>query len=183
MHPKDAYGMTNSVDPDQIAVWSESTLCRPWSDCSLIWVYTVCQGLSVRKLRIITVARILKLRTEQVYISYYYLSSEQQWCWSDCAHAQADLRLYCSHMAYDVFAWPGPHEVVFAMPVIQKGLILSSPEPKPTPFKHFLLRNHWADWSQISYGVSLGWGKDCIRFGGRSDENWFPWQPKAPIDL
>ena len=33
--------------------------CRPWSDCfsrsSLIWVYTVCPGLSVQKLRIITV--------------------------------------------------------------------------------------------------------------------------------
>ena len=29
----------------------------------------------------------------------YYLVSEQQRCWSDCADAQADLRLCCSHMA------------------------------------------------------------------------------------
>ena len=33
--------------------------CRPWSDCSprgsLIWVYTVCPDLPIRKLRIITV--------------------------------------------------------------------------------------------------------------------------------
>ena len=29
--------------------------CRPWSDCSLIWIYTVCPALSVRKLRIIKV--------------------------------------------------------------------------------------------------------------------------------
>ena len=29
----------------------------------------------------------------------YYLSSEQQRCWSDCAEAQADLCLCCSHMA------------------------------------------------------------------------------------
>ena len=33
--------------------------CRPWLDCSssssLIWVYTVCLGISVRKLRIIMV--------------------------------------------------------------------------------------------------------------------------------
>ena len=29
--------------------------CRPCSDCSLIWAYTVCPDLSVRKLRIITV--------------------------------------------------------------------------------------------------------------------------------
>ena len=39
--PKDADGMVNSVDPDQTV----STI--------LIWVCTDCQGLSVRKLRII----------------------------------------------------------------------------------------------------------------------------------
>ena len=29
----------------------------------------------------------------------YYLGSEQQRCWSDCADAQADLHLCCLHMA------------------------------------------------------------------------------------
>ena len=43
MHPNDAAGIANSVDPDQTA--------------PLIWVYTVYLGLSVRKLRIITVFR------------------------------------------------------------------------------------------------------------------------------
>ena len=36
--------------------------CRPWSDCSsrsLIWVCTVCPGISVRKLRIITVIKVI----------------------------------------------------------------------------------------------------------------------------
>ena len=47
-------------------------------------------------------ARILKLWIKQVYISYY-LSSEQK-CWSDCADAQADLRLCCSHIAQDTFS-------------------------------------------------------------------------------
>ena len=42
MSPKDADGMANSVDPDQ---------------SSLIWVYTVCPGLSVRKLSIIMVCK------------------------------------------------------------------------------------------------------------------------------
>ena len=42
--PNDADGMANSVDPDQVAPRS-----------SLIWVCTVCPGISVRKLRIITV--------------------------------------------------------------------------------------------------------------------------------
>ena len=44
MRLKDADGMANSVDPDQTAPRS-----------SLIWVYTVCLDLPVRKLRIITV--------------------------------------------------------------------------------------------------------------------------------
>ena len=41
MHPNDADGMANSVDPEQRS--------------SLIWVYTVCSDLSVRKFRNITV--------------------------------------------------------------------------------------------------------------------------------
>ena len=40
MHPKDAEGIADSVDPDQ---------------SSLIWVCTVCQNLSAQKFRIITV--------------------------------------------------------------------------------------------------------------------------------
>ena len=40
MHPKDAEGIANSVDPDHTAPRS-----------ILIWVCTVCQVLSVRKLR------------------------------------------------------------------------------------------------------------------------------------
>ena len=44
MGPKHAHGMANSEDPDQTAPRS-----------SLIWVYTVCPDLSVRKFRIITV--------------------------------------------------------------------------------------------------------------------------------
>ena len=44
MSPNGADGMANSVDPDQTAPRS-----------SLIWVCTVCPGISVRKLRIITV--------------------------------------------------------------------------------------------------------------------------------
>ena len=43
MSPNDADGMANSVDPD------------PDCSSSLIWVCTVCPGISVQKLRIITV--------------------------------------------------------------------------------------------------------------------------------
>ena len=46
MSPNDADGMANSVDPDQTA---------PLGVGSLIWVCTVCPGISVRKLGIITV--------------------------------------------------------------------------------------------------------------------------------
>ena len=44
MHPKDAEGIANSVDPDQTAPRSR-----------LIWVCTVCPDMSIRKLRKITV--------------------------------------------------------------------------------------------------------------------------------
>ena len=47
-------------------------------------------------------ARILKCWIQQVQ-ALYYLGSGQQRHWSDCADAQADLPLCCSHMAYFVF--------------------------------------------------------------------------------
>ena len=43
-------------------------------------------------------ARILKFRIYKLEVSFC-LGSEQQRRWSDCADAQADLRLCCSHMA------------------------------------------------------------------------------------
>ena len=44
MHPNDADGMANSVDPEQIAPLG-----------AVIWVYTVCLDLSVLKFRNIMV--------------------------------------------------------------------------------------------------------------------------------
>ena len=38
-------------------------------------------------------------------------------------------------------------------------------------FKHKYLCNRWADHNQILSEASLGWGKDCIRFWARSDQN------------
>ena len=40
-----------------------------------------------------------------------------------------------------------------------------------------------ANLDQILSEASLGWGKGCIRFWDRLDQNWFPWQQKTPIDL
>ena len=55
--------------------------CRPWSDCSsrssLIWVCTVCQDLSVWKLRTITVHMTLVL--------WPLLSNSIQWFYSYCS--------------------------------------------------------------------------------------------------
>ena len=42
-------------------------------------------------------ARVLKFRLSNLEI-LYYLSSEQQRCWSDCVKAQAYLHLCCSHI-------------------------------------------------------------------------------------
>ena len=57
MHPKDAEEIANSVDPDQ---------------SSLIWVCTVCPGLSVRNLRIITVVCWLHTVKDRIFLSHSY---------------------------------------------------------------------------------------------------------------
>ena len=60
MSPNNADGMANTVDPDQTAPLG--AVCS--SRSSLIWVCTVCPGLSVRKLRIITVhSRLTRYKT------------------------------------------------------------------------------------------------------------------------
>ena len=38
----------------------------------------------------------------------------------------------------------------------------SSVRPSVNIFKHLLLWNHWANWTQISYGDSLGWGNESL---------------------
>ena len=38
----------------------------------------------------------------------------------------------------------------------------SSVCPSVNIFKHLLLWNHWANWTQISYGDSLGWGNESL---------------------
>ena len=55
MSPNDADGMANNVDPDQ-------------TRSSLIWVCTVCPGISVRKFRMIMVSLFL---TAALYCSSY----------------------------------------------------------------------------------------------------------------
>ena len=37
-----------------------------------------------------------------------------------------------------------------------------SVRPSVNIFKHLLLWNHWANWTQISYGDSLGWGNESL---------------------
>ena len=162
----------------------------PWSNAtkrcrrnSLIRVYTVCPGLSVRKLRIITVARILKLWIEQVYMHIILLFEQRKTKVLIRLHACAgwSAPLLFAYVIWQVFARPG-----LCMPVIyrvcqfEKLSIFSSPESKSTPFKH--LRNHWAVWSQISYGVSLGWGERLRKVWGQSDENsGFHGNQKLPL--
>ena len=48
-------------------------------------------------------ARILTFWIYRLEVSFC-LGSEQQRRWSDCADAQADLCLCCSHLAYDTFS-------------------------------------------------------------------------------
>ena len=69
MYANDADWMANSVDPDQT------------SRSSLIWVYTVCSDLSVRKFRNITVHQIglFTVNWIQITTSLIYLLSFAKW--------------------------------------------------------------------------------------------------------
>ena len=68
---------------------------EPWHDKICLWEFSAqtthnpaCAATKASKsLEISAILEIL-----------YYLSSEQRRRWSDCADAQADLRLCCSHM-------------------------------------------------------------------------------------
>ena len=57
---------------------------------------------SNRPAQIQKLARGLKFWIQKLEV-LYYLFIEQQRCWSDCADAQADLRLCCSHRAITGF--------------------------------------------------------------------------------
>ena len=47
--------------------------------------------------------------------------------------------------------------------------------PSSTLFKHLLIRNHWAYWSQISYGVSMEWGNESLfKLSWSHDQSWLP---------
>ena len=52
------------------------------------------------------------------------------------------------------------------------GVRLSSASVVVHNFKHEYLCNQWADRNQILSEASLGWGKGCIRFWARSDQNF-----------
>ena len=46
------------------------------------------------------------------------------------------------------------------------------------------LRPVGQSWSNFTCVALLGWGKGCIIVWGQiGSKLWFPWQPKAPIDL
>ena len=51
------------------------------------------------------------------------------------------------------------------------GLEPASVRPSVHTFKHEYLRDQQADYNQILSEASLGWGKGCIRFWCRSDQN------------
>ena len=55
-------------------------------------------------------ARVLKFWLQKLEVPYYQ-GNELQRHWSDCADAQADLHLCCSHMAKQVFSLWGTHNV------------------------------------------------------------------------
>ena len=63
-----------------------------------------------------------------------------------------------------IFSSPEPKAPRWAIsiPVTLLPVRLSVVRPSVNIFKHLLLWNHWANWTQISYGDSLGWGNESL---------------------
>ena len=85
---------------------------------------------------------------------------EQQRHRSACAPAQSDQCLCCW-----LISSPEPKAPRWAISIpVTPASVVRRPSVRPSVniFKHLLLWNHWANWTQISYGDSLGWGKESL---------------------
>ena len=86
--------------------WRNGKQCRPWSDCSsrscLIWVYTVCSDLSVRKLRNITVHYLSITRpNSSLHYSQYQVNTVDDLKPID----EKDHEVYCENRTVLPLAW------------------------------------------------------------------------------
>ena len=68
-----------------------------------------------------------------------------------------------------IFSSPEPKAPSWAISIpmtpasgVRPSVVRPSIRPSVNIFKHLLLRNHWANWTQISYGDSLGWGNESL---------------------
>ena len=80
-------------------------------------------------------------------------------------------RKFYLHKFYDndpFFSSPEPKAQKWAYSIPVEP---ASVRPCVHTFKHEYLWNQWADRNQILSEASLGWGKGCIWFWARSDQN------------
>ena len=70
------------------------------------------------------------------------------------------IGLFLAHLSRRLTRW-----------AYRMGLKPASVRPSVHTFKHEYLRDQQADYNQILSEASLGWGKGCIRFWCRSDQN------------
>ena len=81
-------------------MWNERTYSFPFSRWNEPRHEKTClRGLRPGKTQTDLLSYRSYLGTLHIVSTDIILRSEQQWCWSDCADAQADLHLCCSHMA------------------------------------------------------------------------------------
>ena len=80
--------------------------CRPWSDCSLIWVCTVCLDISVWKLRIIT----LHHKKRPFWACLNNCAPRPQPLYIQCIHSQW---IQCIHSGWTVHEMFGKYFILF----------------------------------------------------------------------
>ena len=84
------------------------------TDVSLTWENLSLGIWSQERIKLAFLATETRKRLESLNLARqlvsFYLTSEQQRCWSDWLDAQANLQICCSHMAKQVSSWHGSYD-------------------------------------------------------------------------
>ena len=78
------------------------------------------------------------------------------------------------HLKRCIFSSPEPkaRRWAYSIPMVRRpSVVRRTSSVVVHNFKHEYLCNQWASCNQILSEASLGWGKGCIRFWARSDQN------------
>ena len=92
------------------------------------------------------------------------------WFWHEAAHLLKNVSQFLAHLSRRLTRW------AYSIAMVRRPSVVVRRRRRPSSvvvrtFKLKYLWSHLANLDQILYVASLGWGKGCIRFWGRFDQN------------